>query len=88
MTNCRGPQCTRPAVAHEICASHYAQERRSLPLTPIRARGATVLTLRVPEWLRDAARADALRLGQTESDWWRAAALLAITNTYGPIDTG
>ncbi len=37
-TTCTGPECTRTAECKELCASHYAQARRGLPLTPLKER--------------------------------------------------
>jgi hypothetical protein len=36
-------QCSREALAHELCWSHYQQERRGRPLTPIRPRDLKLL---------------------------------------------
>ncbi len=36
-------QCDRAALAHEHCWTHYQQERRGRPLTPIRKRGLVLL---------------------------------------------
>jgi hypothetical protein len=35
---CTGPECDRQAESLGLCATHYAQHRRGLPLTPIRER--------------------------------------------------
>jgi hypothetical protein len=35
---CSGPSCSRPVVAHGLCASHYAQHRRGRPLSPLGPR--------------------------------------------------
>ena len=47
--------CTRERLAHELCWTHYQQERRGRPLTPIRTKGLVLLpgNVRVP--LREAA---------------------------------
>lgn len=36
MTTCTGPDCNLPARATGLCTTHYAQQRRGRPLTPIR----------------------------------------------------
>jgi len=38
---CTGPSCSRPAVAHSLCASHYRQRR-------LRGDGADLSPLRPP----------------------------------------
>lgn len=39
---CRGPECSRDAFSKGLCNSHYAQERKGKPLTPLRHRQAEV----------------------------------------------
>jgi len=36
MTVCTYPGCDRPAMARGLCSSHYTQQSRGRPLTPIR----------------------------------------------------
>lgn len=36
---CCGPECARPAYAKGLCKSHWTQQYRGRPLSPIRSRG-------------------------------------------------
>jgi hypothetical protein len=47
MTTCTGPSCTRPAVSRGLCGTHFQQQNRGQPLTPIRERGRPRVVLRV-----------------------------------------
>lgn len=35
---CQGPECTRDAVAKDLCGSHYQQQRRGIPLTVLNGK--------------------------------------------------
>jgi hypothetical protein len=37
---CSFPECGRPFMAKAVCAGHYTQQYKGLPLTPLRARRA------------------------------------------------
>jgi hypothetical protein len=41
--NPEGERCERGALAHELCWTHYQQERRGKPLSDIRPRGLVLL---------------------------------------------
>jgi hypothetical protein len=53
-------RCSRELMAHELCWTHYQQERRGRPLSPIRLKGGLKLlqgNVRVPEFVEQALRA-------------------------------
>lgn len=71
---CRGPGCTRAAVAHGLCSGHYKQQQRSRDLMPLRPVEPLVRigSLRVSPACAEAVSAD--RQGAREAlETWAAS---------------
>ena len=80
LTNpCAGPNCDNQAEVGELCRAHYAQQRRSGTLKPLRSGDQTEqVTFRCPKALKRKAEQAAASEGLDPAEWWRQAGAAAL----------